>query len=177
MRSAVLFIFRSRLLLYSAGSGVNRVQVVVSGFSVDLLILHRILPFVYTFYLHFRWTSEGHPKCRDVGIMGIVTYVWWFQEPDHTRMLCLRWSTYISHDTPCYMQHHCLTSWDISTLHRDYHTPLLNFHPGWQSSCVMPSYACVAFTASDEFCKEVSRSYGANEAFSLQTSLCWNLTV
>ena len=34
MRSAVLFIFRSRLLLYSAGSGVNRVQVVLSGFSV-----------------------------------------------------------------------------------------------------------------------------------------------
>ena len=30
MRSAVLFIFRSRLLLYSAGSGVNRVQVVLS---------------------------------------------------------------------------------------------------------------------------------------------------
>ena len=28
MRSAVLFIFRSRSLLYSAGSGVNRVQVV-----------------------------------------------------------------------------------------------------------------------------------------------------
>ena len=27
MRSAVLFIFRSRLLLYSVGSGVNRVQV------------------------------------------------------------------------------------------------------------------------------------------------------
>ena len=27
MRSAVLFIFRSRLLLYSAWSGVNRVQV------------------------------------------------------------------------------------------------------------------------------------------------------
>ena len=35
MRSAVLFIFRSRLLLYSAGSGVNRVQV-LSGFSVRL---------------------------------------------------------------------------------------------------------------------------------------------
>ena len=28
--------FRSRLLLYSAGSGVNRVQVVLSGFSVRL---------------------------------------------------------------------------------------------------------------------------------------------
>ena len=36
MRSAVLFIFRSRLLLYSAGSGVNIVQVVLSGFSVRL---------------------------------------------------------------------------------------------------------------------------------------------
>ena len=32
--SAVLFILRSRLLLYSAGSGVNRVQVVLSGFCV-----------------------------------------------------------------------------------------------------------------------------------------------
>ena len=34
MRSTVLFIVR--LLLYSAGSGVNRVQVVLSGFSVRL---------------------------------------------------------------------------------------------------------------------------------------------
>ena len=32
----MLFILRSRLLLYSAGSGVNRVQVVLSGFSVRL---------------------------------------------------------------------------------------------------------------------------------------------
>ena len=37
MASAVLFILRSRLLLYSAGSGVNRVQVVLSGFRVILL--------------------------------------------------------------------------------------------------------------------------------------------
>ena len=36
MRSVMLFIFRSRLLLYSAGAGVNRVQVVLSGFSVRL---------------------------------------------------------------------------------------------------------------------------------------------
>ena len=36
MRSAVLFIFRSRLLLYSAGSGANRVQVFLSGFSLRL---------------------------------------------------------------------------------------------------------------------------------------------
>ena len=36
IHSTVLFMFRSRLLLYSAGSGVNRVQVVLSGFSVRL---------------------------------------------------------------------------------------------------------------------------------------------
>ena len=36
MRSAVLLILKSRLLLYSAGSGVNRVQVVLSGFSERL---------------------------------------------------------------------------------------------------------------------------------------------
>ena len=33
MSSAVLFILRSRLLVYSAGSGVNRVQIVLMGFS------------------------------------------------------------------------------------------------------------------------------------------------
>ena len=36
MRSAVLFIYRSRLFLYYARSGVNRVQAVLSGFSVRL---------------------------------------------------------------------------------------------------------------------------------------------
>ena len=34
---AVLFILRSRFLLYCEGSGVNGVQVVLSGFSVRLL--------------------------------------------------------------------------------------------------------------------------------------------
>ena len=36
MGSALLFIVRSRLLVYSAVSGVNRVQVVLSGFSKRL---------------------------------------------------------------------------------------------------------------------------------------------
>ena len=36
MGRAVLFILRSRLLLYFARSGVNRVQVVLSVFSVRL---------------------------------------------------------------------------------------------------------------------------------------------
>ena len=37
MGSAVLFILKSRLLVYSAGSGVDRVQAVLSVFSVRLL--------------------------------------------------------------------------------------------------------------------------------------------
>ena len=36
MASALLCILMSRLLVYSAGSGVNRVQVVLSGFSMRL---------------------------------------------------------------------------------------------------------------------------------------------
>ena len=39
MVSAILFILRSRLLLYSAGSGVNIMQVGLSGFSVRLFVL------------------------------------------------------------------------------------------------------------------------------------------
>ena len=39
MGSAFLFIFRSSLLLYSARSGVNRVQVVLSEFSLRLFRL------------------------------------------------------------------------------------------------------------------------------------------
>ena len=41
MCSAVLFILSSRLLVYFAGSGVNRVQVVLSGFSVRLFCFSR----------------------------------------------------------------------------------------------------------------------------------------
>ena len=47
MGSALLFIFRSRLIVYSAGSGVNRVQVVLSGFRMRLFcfVLSRKKPF------------------------------------------------------------------------------------------------------------------------------------
>ena len=41
MGGEVLFILRSRLLVYSATTGVNRVQVVLSGFSVRLFGLSR----------------------------------------------------------------------------------------------------------------------------------------
>ena len=37
MGSVVLFILRSRLLVYSAGSGVNRMQVVLSRFIVCVI--------------------------------------------------------------------------------------------------------------------------------------------
>ena len=36
MGCALLCIFRSRLLVYSVGSGVNRVEVVLCGFSMRL---------------------------------------------------------------------------------------------------------------------------------------------
>ena len=39
MSSALLGILRSRLLVYYSGSGVNSVQVVLSGFSVRLFCL------------------------------------------------------------------------------------------------------------------------------------------
>ena len=38
MGNALLCIFKSRLIVYSAGSGVNRVQVVLPGFSKRLLL-------------------------------------------------------------------------------------------------------------------------------------------
>ena len=38
MGSELMRIFRSRLLVYSAGSGVNRVHVVLSGFRIKLFL-------------------------------------------------------------------------------------------------------------------------------------------
>ena len=46
MCSAVLSIFRSRLLLYSPGFGVNRVQFVMSGFSVRLFCFVQVKRYV-----------------------------------------------------------------------------------------------------------------------------------
>ena len=53
MCSAVLFILRSRLLLYSAGSGLNRVQVVLSAFSVRLLDFVQTKPFCWHGCMYF----------------------------------------------------------------------------------------------------------------------------
>ena len=46
MGSALLCIFRSILLVYSAGSGVNRVQDVLSGFSMRLFCFVQEKPYV-----------------------------------------------------------------------------------------------------------------------------------
>ena len=43
MGSALLCILRSRLLVYSAGSGVNRVHVVLSGFSMRCFVQAKTL--------------------------------------------------------------------------------------------------------------------------------------
>ena len=56
MGSVVLFIWRSRLLVYSSGSGVNRVKVVLSGFSMRLFCFvqakHYVGMVVYISWLH-----------------------------------------------------------------------------------------------------------------------------
>ena len=41
MGCAFLYMFRSRLLVYYAGSDMNRVQVVLSGFSMRCFVLSR----------------------------------------------------------------------------------------------------------------------------------------
>ena len=58
MGSALLFIVRSRLLVYSAGSGVNRVQVVLSGFS------KRLFCFVQAKTLCMYWLYVFHGCTR-----------------------------------------------------------------------------------------------------------------
>ena len=56
MGSAVLFLLRSRLFLYSEWSGVNRVQVVLSGFSVRMFCFVQatldVGMVVYIYWLH-----------------------------------------------------------------------------------------------------------------------------
>ena len=51
MGIAVLFILRSRLLLYSTGYGVNRVQVVLSGFNVRLVCFVHVKLYVDMYFL------------------------------------------------------------------------------------------------------------------------------
>ena len=53
MGSALLCIFRSRLLVYSAGSGVNRVQVVLYGFSMRLFCFVKAKTFCGYGCMHF----------------------------------------------------------------------------------------------------------------------------
>ena len=54
MGSALLCILRSRLLVYSAGSGVNRVHVVLSGFSMFCFVQEKLYVgmVVYISWLH-----------------------------------------------------------------------------------------------------------------------------
>ena len=58
MGSALLCILRSRLFVYSAGSGVNRVHVVLSGLVRDCFVLSRkrlsVDMAVYISWLHTR---------------------------------------------------------------------------------------------------------------------------
>ena len=53
MGSALLCIFRSRLLVFSAGSGVNRVQVVLSRYSMRLFWFVQAKTFCRYGYIYF----------------------------------------------------------------------------------------------------------------------------
>ena len=67
MGSAVLFILRSRLLVYSAGSTGNRVKVVLCGFSVRLLCFVRAKPLCRYGCMYF--FDALVPVCVDVMVM------------------------------------------------------------------------------------------------------------
>ena len=67
MGSALLFIVRFRLLVYSAGSGVNRVQVVLSVFSKRLFVLSRQKLYVGMVYVFLGCTRTC--VCVDVIVM------------------------------------------------------------------------------------------------------------
>ena len=69
MGSVMLFILRSRLFLYSAWSGVNRVQVVFSGFSLILFcfVLSRLKLYVGWLYVFLSCTRAC--VCVDVMVM------------------------------------------------------------------------------------------------------------
>ena len=56
MGSALLFIVRSRLLVYSAGSSVNRVQVILSGFSERLFCFVHAKPLCMCGCMYF-WAA------------------------------------------------------------------------------------------------------------------------
>ena len=60
MGIALLFIVRSRLLVYSAGSGVNRVQVVLSGFGKRLFCFVQTKTLCRYGCMYFLVVSGGH---------------------------------------------------------------------------------------------------------------------
>ena len=67
MDSAVLCILSSRLLAYSAESGVNTVQVILSGFSMRLFVLSRQKLYVGKFVLYL--LTACVLMCVDVMVM------------------------------------------------------------------------------------------------------------
>ena len=67
MGSALLCMFRSRLLVYSAGSVVNRVQVVLSEFSMRLFCFVQAKTFCMYGCIYF--LAEFVRVCVDVMVM------------------------------------------------------------------------------------------------------------
>ena len=74
--------FRSRLLLYSTGSGVNRVQVVLSGFSVKLFcFVKKNFIYVWLYILFLGCTRACVSRCDGAVICvghDLNWYSWWW---------------------------------------------------------------------------------------------------
>ena len=80
MGSTVLFILRSTLLLYFAGSGVNRMQVVLSGFNVRLFCFVQAKTLCWYGYLYFldALVLVCVDVCRGVDHDLNRCYGWWY---------------------------------------------------------------------------------------------------
>ena len=83
MGSGMFFILRSRLLLYSAGSGVNRVQVVLSGFSEKLFCLVQAKNFIYVWFYVFLGYNRAWVCICDGDVMSVGPDLnrcsgWWY---------------------------------------------------------------------------------------------------
>ena len=78
MGSALLCILRSRLLVYSAGSGVNRVQVVLSGFCMRLFCFLQAKTLCRFGCMYF--LAAFGPVCVDVMVMSSAYAMTWCNE-------------------------------------------------------------------------------------------------
>ena len=87
MGSTVLFILRSRFLLYSAGSGVNGVLVVLSGFSVRFFCIVQTKTLCRYGYMYF--LAAIVLVSVDMNLMSICLFLHYYTTEQFTRGLVM----------------------------------------------------------------------------------------